>query len=90
MRGYRSVTSDAAFCASGQEVGTVPRQLPGGEGYLRIHVGPVHVDLAPILVDDFADLVHPLLVHPVRGRVRDLHSRDSVRRQRKKAPTDGS
>jgi hypothetical protein len=76
-----------------RRLGLFPRQLcglPGGEAYLRVHVGPVHVDLAPVLVDDVANLVHPLLVHPMRGRVRDLHRRNSVRRQRKKAPTDTS
>lgn len=35
------------------------RQQP----HLCVHVGPVHVHLAAVLVDDAADLIHTLLVH---------------------------
>mmetsp|Transcript_26413 Transcript_26413/g.67196 ORF Transcript_26413/g.67196 Transcript_26413/m.67196 type:complete len:1036 (+) Transcript_26413:699-3806(+) len=48
-----------------------------GQPHLRVHVGAVHVHLAAVLVDDAADLVHPLLVHSVSGGVGD-HERGKV------------
>src|SRR5207245_9918453 len=47
------------------------------EADLRVHVGAVHVDLAPVLVDDLADLADRLLEDAVRRRVRD-HERAQV------------
>jgi hypothetical protein len=32
-----------------------------GEAYLGVHVGPVHVDLAPVLVHNVADLLDCIL-----------------------------
>jgi hypothetical protein len=40
-----------------------------GEPHLGIHVGPVHVDLAAVLVDDLADFLDAALENPVGGRI---------------------
>jgi hypothetical protein len=37
---------------------------------LRVHVGPIEIDEPAIVMDDLADLPHPLLEHTVRRRVR--------------------
>mmetsp|Transcript_3300 Transcript_3300/g.11596 ORF Transcript_3300/g.11596 Transcript_3300/m.11596 type:complete len:853 (+) Transcript_3300:643-3201(+) len=50
-----------------------------GEADLGIHVGPVHVDLSTVVMDDLADLVDLGLVHSVGGWVGD-HERPEVLR----------
>lgn len=60
------------------EVAHVRPDVPGGrEAHLGVHVGPVHVHLAPVVVDDLADAVHALLVHPERRGIRH-HERGQV------------
>ena len=55
------------FITTGRAVGLA--------AYLGVHVGAVHVDLAAVVVNDAADLVHALLVHAVRRRVCDHQRR---------------
>src|SRR2546425_823425 len=50
-----------------------------GEADLRVHVGAVHVDLAAVVVDDFADLLHALFEHAVRARVGDHQAGEVLR-----------
>jgi hypothetical protein len=42
-----------------------------GEADLGVHVRAVHVNLAAVRVDDFADLADGFLEHAVRGRIGD-------------------
>ena len=49
-----------------------------GNAHERVHVGPVDVDLAAGVVHESTDLADCLLVHAVRGRVRDHQRREPV------------
>src|SRR5438046_5730739 len=46
-----------------------------GEADLRVHVRAVHVNLAAVRVDDFANLLDAVLENAVRGRIRDHQAR---------------
>ncbi|MNE59884.1 hypothetical protein D3C80_1550030 [compost metagenome] len=41
------------------------------QAHLGIEVGAIHVHLAAVLMDHFANFANTLFVHPVGGRVRD-------------------
>jgi hypothetical protein len=49
------------------------------EADLRVHVGPIHVDLAAVLVDDLADLADAALEHAVRRGIRHHQGGELVR-----------
>ena len=54
------------------EVADVCSEVPRfGDSDERIEVGPVKVHLTAVVMDEGADLCHPLLEHAVRGRVGD-------------------
>src|SRR5215468_7241097 len=44
---------------------------------LRVHVGPIHVDLPAMRVNDFADLSNGLFENAVGGRISD-HQRGQI------------
>mmetsp|Transcript_30563 Transcript_30563/g.85618 ORF Transcript_30563/g.85618 Transcript_30563/m.85618 type:complete len:299 (-) Transcript_30563:1347-2243(-) len=56
-----------------------PDLAGGGQAHLGVHVGSVHVHLATVLVDDVADLVDVVLVHPMGRGVGDHQRRQVVR-----------
>src|SRR4029453_11778031 len=47
-----------------------------GEADLGVHVRAVHVNLAAVRVDDFANLADGFLEHAVRGRIGDHQARE--------------
>jgi len=55
-----------------------PDEAGAGEADLRVHVRAVHVNLAAVRVDDFANLADGFLEHAVRGRIGDHQGRQRL------------
>ena len=57
---------------------SAPMKPGAGQADLRVHVRAVHVNLAAVRVDDFANLADGFLEHAVRARIGDHQARQII------------